>query len=153
MASSVQRSKDDAIMVVYRVKRVVYNSWYTHYVHTQTLISSDADVGHQMLAGHNVNSYPAGHRITVHVRGCLHACCVDGTHHDTTMAKMHSEGSLPCDLQVLVLFLFLFLFSRSPTALLLPQSLKLHSSSVRYRQTQAPGNPEAGFPRMCMEAA
>jgi hypothetical protein len=49
MASSVQRSKDDAIMVVYRVKRVVYNSWYTHHVHAQTLISSDADVGHQML--------------------------------------------------------------------------------------------------------
>jgi hypothetical protein len=38
--------------------------------------------------------YPAGHCVTVHVRGCLHACRVDGTDHDTTMAKMHSEGSL-----------------------------------------------------------
>jgi hypothetical protein len=72
-----------------------------------------ADVGHQMLAGHNVNFYPAGYCVTVHVRGCLHACRADGTHHDTTMAKMHSEGSLPCGLQVLILVLFLFLFSRS----------------------------------------
>jgi hypothetical protein len=100
-------------MVVYRIRRVVYNSWYTHCVHTQTLISSDADVGHQMLAGHNVNFYPTGYCVTVHVRGCLHAYRVDGTHHDTTMAKMYSEGSLPCDLQDLVLFLFLFLFSGS----------------------------------------
>jgi hypothetical protein len=102
-------------MVVYRVKRVVYNSWYTHYAHAQTLISSDADVGHQMFAGYNVNLYPAGRCVTVHVLGYLHACRVDGTYHDATMAKMHGEGSLPCDLQVLVLVLvlFLFLFSRS----------------------------------------
>jgi hypothetical protein len=109
MASSVQRSKDDAIMVIHRVKRVTYNSWYAHRVHAQTLMSSDADVGYQMFAGHKVNFHPAWHCVTVHVRGCLHACRVDGTHHDTTMAKMHSEGSLPCDLQVLVLFLFLVL--------------------------------------------
>jgi hypothetical protein len=66
-------------------------------------------------------------RVAIWIRGRLHACCLDGTHHDTTLAKIRCEDSWPCDIANIGSSLEI---SDNPT-----RSLTSHiqSSCVRYR--------------------
>jgi hypothetical protein len=84
-------------------------------------------------------------RIGTQIRVRLLACCLSQTHRDATWRKPVVECLGHMVLQVLVLV------SKSPTAMLDLQPVRLHSLCVRYRPMHR--RPRSGIPRMCRRAA
>jgi hypothetical protein len=84
-------------------------------------------------------------RIGTQIRIRLLACCLSQTHRDATWRKPVVAFLGYMVLQVLVLV------SKSPTAMLDLQPVRLHSLCVRYRPMHR--RPRSGIPRMCRRAA